>query len=108
MPYIYLTIAIILEVIATSFLKTSEGFTRLIPSIVVVVLGYSGAFFFLSLVLKTMPVGIAYAIWAGAGITLITIVAAIAFKQMPDLPSIIGIGLIVSGIVIIKAFSKAV
>lgn len=105
MAYIYLSIAIILEVIATNFLKTSDGFTKLVPSLIVAI-GYGGAFFFLSLVLKTIPVGVAYAIWAGAGIALVTLVAAIAFKQTPDLPAMIGIALIILGVITIKAFSK--
>lgn len=105
MAYIYLSIAIILEVIATNFLKTSDGFTKLVPSLIVAI-GYGGAFFFLSLVLKTIPVGVAYAIWAGAGIALVTIVASIVFKQTPDLPAMIGIALIILGVITIKAFSK--
>ena len=105
MAYIYLSIAIILEVIATNFLKTSDGFTKLVPSLIVAI-GYGGAFFFLSLVLKTIPVGVAYAIWAGAGIALVTIVASIVFKQTPDLPAIIAIALIILGVITIKAFSK--
>lgn len=104
LPYIYLALAIILEVLATNFLKTTEGFTKLLPSIVVIV-GYSGAFYFLSLVLKTIPIGIAYAIWAGVGIALVTIAAAVIFKQVPDLPAIIGIALIILGVVTIKVFS---
>ncbi|MGN7438604.1 MAG: DMT family transporter [Alcanivorax sp.] len=105
MAYVYLAAAIILEVISTNFLKASEGFTKLIPSIVVII-GYGGAFYFLSLVLKTIPVGVAYAIWAGAGIALVTILAALTYKQVPDLPAIIGIIFIIAGVVIIKAFSN--
>ena len=105
MGYLYLAIAIIFEVIATNALKASEEFTKLVPSIIVVI-GYGSAFYFLSLVLKTIPVGIAYATWAGVGIALVAIVAAIAFKQIPDLPAIIGMVLIVSGVVVINVFSK--
>lgn len=105
MGYVYLTIAIIAEVIATSALKSSEEFTRLIPSVIVVV-GYGTAFYCLALVLRTIPVGIAYAIWAGLGITLVAIVSAILFKQIPDLPAIIGMSLIICGVVIINVFSK--
>ena len=105
MGYLYLAIAIIFEIIATNALKASEEFTKLVPSIIVVV-GYGSAFYFLSLVLKTIPVGIAYATWAGVGIALVAVVAAIAFKQIPDLPAIIGMGLIVSGVVVINVFSK--
>jgi small multidrug resistance pump len=90
MGYVYLSIAIVAEVIATSALKSSEEFTRLWPSVIVVV-GYAVAFYFLSLVLKTIPVGIAYAIWAGLGIVLIALIGAVVFKQIPDLPAIIGI-----------------
>ena len=107
MGYLYLSIAIIAEVIATSALKASEEFTRLGPSVTVVI-GYGIAFYFLSLVFKTIPVGIAYAIWAGMGIVLIAIIGAIMFKQMPDIPAIIGMALIVSGVVVINVFSKTV
>ena len=105
MGYVYLALAIIAEVIATNALKSSQEFTKLVPSLVVV-LGYGSAFYFLSLVLKTIPVGIAYAIWAGMGIVLVAIVAAIIFKQIPDIPAIIGMLLIVCGVVVINVFSK--
>ncbi len=105
--WILLIFAIICEVIGTSSLKASEGFTRLWPSVVVVV-GYSISFYLLSLTLKTIPVGIVYAIWAGAGIALISLVAWIFLGQALDLPAIIGIVFIISGVVIINAFSKAV
>ena len=105
MGYWYLAIAIVAEVVATNALKSSDEFTKLVPSIIVVV-GYGAAFYFLSLVLKSIPVGIAYAIWAGMGIVLMAIVAAILFKQVPDLPAIIGMTLIVSGVVVINVFSK--
>ncbi len=84
-----------------------EGFTRLLPSIVVIV-GYGIAFFFLSLVLKTIPVGIAYAVWSGLGIVIITVIAAILFKQIPDLPAIVGMSFIIAGVVIINLFSNTV
>lgn len=105
MGYAYLTIAILLEVIATNFLKISDGFTKLIPSLIVIV-GYSGSFFLLSLVLKTIPIGVAYALWAGVGIALVTLIAALALKQVPDLAAIAGISLIILGVVVIKVFSK--
>ena len=105
MGYLYLAVAIIAEVIATSALKASAEFTKLVPSIVVVV-GYMTAFYCLSIVLKTIPVGIAYAIWGGAGIVLITAVGAVVFKQIPDLAAIIGMGFIILGIVILFTFSK--
>ena len=105
MSYIYLAIAIIAEVIATSSLKASEEFTRLVPSTIVVV-GYGVAFYFLTLVLRTIPVGITYAIWSGVGIILVALVAMVLYKQVPDLPAIIGMGLIIAGVVIINLFSK--
>ncbi len=105
MAYFHLFIAIIAEVIATSFLKQTEGFTNLSPSIIVFV-AYGVSFFFLSLSLKTIPLGISYAIWSGVGIVLISLIGYIFYKQSFDLPSIIGISLIVIGIIIIKLFSK--
>ncbi len=107
MAYVYLGIAIVAEVIATTALKASEEFTKLVPS-VMVVLGYAAAFYFLTLVLRTIPVGIAYGIWAGLGIVLITIIGAIVFKQVPDLPAVVGMALIVAGVVIVNVFSKTV
>ena len=107
MGYWYLAIAIVAEVIATNALKASNEFTKLVPSVIVVV-GYGAAFYFLSLVLKTISIGVAYAIWAGVGIVLVAIVAAIVFKQVPDLPAVIGMVLIVSGVVVINVFSKTV
>jgi small multidrug resistance pump len=104
MKYMFLAIAIVLELIATSALNKSEQFTKLTPSVISLV-GYALAFYFLSHALKTMPVGIAYAIWSGAGILLITVIGAVSFKQMPDIPAIIGLALIVIGIVIINVFS---
>ena len=105
MGYVYLALAIIAEVVATSALKSSQEFTRLMPS-VVVVLGYGIAFYLLSLVLKTIPIGVAYAIWAGVGIALVAAVSAIMFNQTPDAPAVIGIALIISGVVVINVFSK--
>ena len=105
MAYWYLAIAIVAEVVATNALKASDEFTKLVPSIIVIV-GYGAAFYFLSLVLQSIPVGIAYAIWAGMGIVLVAIVSAILFKQVPDLPAIIGMALIVSGVIVINIFSK--
>ena len=107
MGYLYLATAIIAEVIGTTALKASEGFTQFWPSVIVVV-GYAVAFYFLALVLKTISVGVAYAVWAGVGMVLIAIVSAILFKQVPDLPAIIGMGLIVAGVVVINLFSKTV
>lgn len=93
------------EVIATSALKASEEFTRLGPSIIVVT-GYGIAFYFLSFVIKTIPVGIAYAIWSGVGVALISIVGVVLFRQTLDLPGIFGIVLIIAGVSVINLFSK--
>ncbi|MBB3808705.1 SMR family transporter [Pseudochelatococcus contaminans] len=103
--YLYLGIAIICEVIATSALKYSEGFTRLLPSIVTAT-GYALAFYFLSLTLKTIPVGIAYAIWSGIGVIAITIIGLIAFGQKLDTPAVIGLALITAGVLVINVMSK--
>jgi len=107
MAYIYLAIAIIAEVIATSALKASAEFTQLVPSILVVA-GYSAAFYFMMLTLRTIPVGITYAIWSGLGIVLVAAVAAVWYKQIPDLAAMLGMGLIIAGVVVIQLFSKTV
>lgn len=104
--WILLTIAIVSEVIATSALKASEGFTRLGPS-VLVVLGYASAFYFLSLTLRSIPVGIAYAVWSGAGVVLITLVGWLWLDQKLDAPALLGMGLIVSGVLVLNIFSKS-
>jgi len=106
-PWFYLCIAIVAEVIGTSFLKSSEGFTRLAPSLVVV-LAYVVAFYFLALTLKTLPVGVAYAVWAGAGTALIALAGFAFFGQALDGAAIAGIALIIAGVVVINAFSSAV
>ena len=105
MKFVYLVLAIVAEVIATSALKASIGFTRPLPSIIVVV-GYGLAFYLLSLVLRTLPVGVAYAIWAGLGIVLVTLVGIVVFGEKPDLPAVLGISLIVAGVVVLPVFSK--
>jgi small multidrug resistance pump len=105
MSYVYLLLAIAAEVIATSALKASEGFTKLWPT-VAVALGYTIAFWFLSIVVQRMPVGIVYAIWSGAGIVLVSIVAAVWLKQIPDLAAIVGMTLIMAGVIIVNLFSK--
>lgn len=107
MAYIYLAIAIIAEVAATSALKASEEFTKLVPSLIVIV-GYGIAFYLLTLVLRSIPVGITYAVWAGVGIVLVAIVGAVLYKQVPDVPAMIGMGLIVAGVVVINLFSKTI
>lgn len=107
MGYLYLAVAIIAEVIGTSALKASNEFTEVLPSVIVVV-GYSVAFYFLSLVLKTIPVGIAYAIWAGLGIVLIATAGFVFFEQRLDMPALIGMFLIVAGVVIMNVFSDSI
>ena len=107
MNWLYLAVAIVLEVIATSALKASDGFTRLLPSLLVVV-GYAAAFYTLSLTLRTMPVGVVYAVWSGVGVVLITLVGWLWFKQELDVPAFIGIALISSGVVVLNFFSKSV
>ncbi len=107
MAYLYLALAIVAEVIATSTLKATEQFTRLWPSVVVVA-GYATAFYLLTLVLRTLPVGVTYAIWSGLGIVLVTIAGMVLYGQRPDLPAIAGMGLIVAGVVVIHLFSETV
>ncbi|HEX8602437.1 MAG TPA: SMR family transporter [Pseudoduganella sp.] len=106
MNWLFLAIAIVAEVIATSALKASEGFTRTLPSVLVVA-GYGIAFYMLSLTLRSIPMGVVYAIWSGAGIVLITLVGYFMFRQRLDLPALIGIGLIVAGVLVMQLFSKA-
>ena len=106
MPYLILLFAVIAETIGTTALHASQQFTRLIPSIIVV-LAYGISFYLLSLTLRTIPVGIMYAIWSGLGIVLIAIIAFLVYGQRLDLPAIIGIGLILSGIITIQLFSDA-
>lgn len=103
--YAMLAVAIVAEVIATSALRASDGFTRLVPAAIVVV-GYGVSFFLLSLTLRTLPVGLVYAVWSGAGIVLITLVATLLFKQIPDWPAVCGMALIVAGVVVLNVFSK--
>jgi small multidrug resistance pump len=107
MAYVYLSIAIAAEVVATNALKASNGFTTLWPSMISLV-GYAMALYLLSLSLRDIPVGVAYAIWAGMGIFLVAIVAAVLFRQIPDLPAIVGMVLIVSGVITIQLFSRTV
>ena len=103
--YLYLAIAIIAEVSATSALKASAEFTRVIPSLIVII-GYGVSLYFMTLVLKTMPVGITYVIWAGLGIVLVAIVGAIVYQEIPDTAAIIGMSLIIAGVVVIHVFEK--
>ncbi|MBI2276944.1 MAG: multidrug efflux SMR transporter [Dechloromonas sp.] len=103
--WLYLAVAIVSEVIATSALKAAEGFTRPLPSLIVVV-GYGVAFYCLSVVLRTLPVGITYAIWSGVGVALIALAGWLLYGQALDLPAVIGMALIVAGVVVLNVFSK--
>ena len=104
--WVYLGLAIFSEVVATASLKSTEGFTRLVPSIVVLV-GYSAAFYFLSLTLDTIPIGVAYAVWSGVGVATITLVSFVLYDQKLDAAGLIGIGLIVAGVVVLRLCSEA-
>ena len=103
--YLYLIVAIAFEVIATTALKETQGFTRLVPSLVAVA-GYGLAFYFLSLPLRVMPIGIVYAVWCGAGIIFITAIGWLWFRQTLDMPAIIGVALIMAGVLVINLFSR--
>lgn len=105
-PYIALIIAILSEVLATSALKASDSFTRIVPSLIVVA-GYGVSFYFLSIAMRTIPLGVAYAIWSGLGSALIVFVSWLIFKQALDAPAFLGISLIIAGSVILNVFSKA-
>ena len=104
--WLQLLLAIVAEVVATSALKASEGFTRLWPAVIVVV-GYSVSFYCLSLVLKTIPVGITYAVWSGLGIVLITLAAWWLYGQTIDTAGLVGMGLILAGVVVLNVFSTS-
>ena len=105
MPYIFLAFAILSEVVATTALKASAEFTKPVPSVIVVV-GYAISFYLLTLVLRSLPVGVTYAIWAGMGIFLIAVIGAVYYKEIPDLPAVVGMVLIVAGVVVLQGFSK--
>jgi small multidrug resistance pump len=105
MQWIYLIIAIVSEVIATSALKASAGFTRWVP-LIVVAAGYGLSFYFLSLTLRSIPLGISYAIWSSVGMILVVLVGWAVYRQALDLPAFIGIGLIVAGVIVLTFFSK--
>ena len=106
MHWIYLAIAIVAEVIGTSALKASDGFTKLYPSLVVAV-SYGISFYCLSLTLRTVPVGIAYAIWSGVGVVLVSLIGWLVFNQKLDLPALLGITLIAAGVAVLNLFSKS-
>lgn len=104
--YLTLTIAILAEVVSTLALKTSDGFTRVVPSLVTIC-GYGVAFYFLSLTLKTMQVGVAYAIWSGVGIILISTISWFVFGQKLDAAALLGLALIVAGVLVVNLLSKS-
>lgn len=107
--YLLLGLAIVAEVLGTSALKASNGFTRLAPSLVTVaVAAYMVSFYLLSLTLRTLPIGIAYAIWSGAGIVLISAVGWLVYGQRLDVPAMLGLGLIVAGVLVVNLFSQSV
>ncbi|KAB2658978.1 QacE family quaternary ammonium compound efflux SMR transporter [Brucella tritici] len=103
--YAILAIAIVSEVIGTLSLKASDGFTRLGPSLIVVV-AYGLAFYFLSMTLKSIPVGIAYAVWSGIGVTLVALIGWLVFGQKLDLAAVLGMGLIIAGVIVLNLFSN--
>lgn len=103
--YLMLAIAIVAEVVATSSLKASEGFTRMLPSVLVVA-GYVTSFYLLPQIMKTLPVGVVYAIWCGVGIVAVALVGQVLYKQMLDGAGYLGIGLIVAGVVVLQVFSR--
>ncbi|GHC15437.1 DMT family transporter [Aidingimonas halophila] len=105
MVYVYMALAIVAEVIGTSALKASNEFTRFWPTVLVVI-GYVTAFYMLTLALRTLPVGIAYAFWAGLGIVLVTLIGILVYGEKPDLPAVIGLAMIVGGVVVIQVFSN--
>ncbi|BCR26483.1 DMT family transporter [Aquipseudomonas alcaligenes] len=102
--YLYLAIAIVAEVIATTALKAADGFSKPLP-LTLVVIGYGIAFWMLSLVMKSIPVGVTYAIWSGLGIVLISIASLLLYDQKLDLAALLGIGLIIAGVLVIQLFS---
>ena len=105
MGYIYLFIAIVGEVIATTYLKSTNNFTQFLPTTYVVI-GYGTAFYFMMLAMKTIPIAITYSIWAGIGISAITILGALKYKEIPDMLAILGLLLIILGVIILVFFSK--
>ncbi|WP_414694126.1 SMR family transporter [Paracoccus sp. (in: a-proteobacteria)] len=107
LTYATLIVAISLEVVGTTFLQRSEQFTRLVPTLLMG-LCYAASFYFLSLTLRAMPLGIAYAIWSGLGIVLVSAIGLVVFGQRLDLPAVIGLGLIVAGVIVVNLFSKSI
>ena len=107
MHYFFLALAIVSEVLGTTALTASQQFSRPLPS-VLTVLGYGLAFYFFSFSLKVIPLGVAYAIWGGVGIVLVTLIGLFFFKQRLDLPAVVGIAFIVAGVLVMQLFSKTV
>jgi small multidrug resistance pump len=107
MPYLYLGVAIVGEVIATSALKATNHFRQPGPTAIVAA-GYACAFYAMSLALKTIPVGVAYAIWCGLGVVLVAVAAAVCYREVPDRPTMLGMALIIAGVVVINTFSTSV
>jgi small multidrug resistance pump len=105
--WLALAIAIVAEVVGTTALKASNEFTRLLPSLIVI-LGYGTAFYFMAISMRVLPVGIMYAIWSGMGIVLISILGWLVYRQTLDLPAMIGMGFIIAGVIIINVFSKSI
>lgn len=105
MPWLYLLVAIAGEVVGTTALKASDGFTRAGPAALVVI-GYAVAFYFLALVLRTIPLGVTYAIWAGVGVAAVTLIGWVVYGQRLDPPAVLGIGLIVAGVVVLNVWSS--
>ncbi|GAB3903844.1 SMR family transporter [Larkinella knui] len=105
MKYLFLLAAIVAEVVATSALNASQQFTKLLPSLITIV-GYLTSFYLLSLALRSLPIGLVYAVWSGVGIVLTALVGIFLFKQVPDVPAIIGMVLIIVGVLVMNLFSK--
>ena len=107
MSYLYLALAIAAEVAGTSLLKTTEEFTKLVPTTFLIIF-YAMSFWLMTLALRDLPLGVVYAVWSGLGIVLVAIIGALVYKEMPDLGSIIGMALIISGVVVMHLFSKTI
>lgn len=106
LPYLYLAIAVVFEISGTTALKASDNFSQILPTILMIA-SYLCSFFFVSLVMRYLPVGITYALWSGLGIVLITVISSYVFKEFPDWPAIIGLAMIIGGIIVIQLFSKS-
>ncbi|KGJ06162.1 quaternary ammonium transporter [Paracoccus halophilus] len=107
MTYVALFTAITLEVIGTTFLQRSQQFTQLVPTLIMGIC-YAASFYFLTLALKTMPLGIAYAIWSGLGIVLVSLIGLVVFGQKLDLPAVVGLCMIVGGVIVVNLFSNSI